>query len=372
MEVVEKVLNGLRITEEDALYLLEHTSLLLLGHLANLVRRRLHPEEEVTFVIDRNINYTNVCICRCRFCAFCRSPSDEDAYLLDFSTLKRKIEETLELGGTAILLQGGLHPHLDIGYYEELLTFIKSEFPQLHIHGFSAPELVHISRVSGISVEETIRRLKSAGLGSIPGGGAEILVDSVRRAISPRKISTKEWLDVHRTAHRLGVRTTATMMFGSVDTWEDVVEHLAKVTKVNGKDRDGFCITVLKRSGGAENFTGKWALKEEDSGFDSPVLTVMKELQSAVLHGALSRRFAFHLRAVLRDLGGVDEALPNALAWQFERQKSRKVKKLPFDASKVAQTLVDAARGYGGDKALAERVLDLVMVTEFLSREGRA
>jgi cyclic dehypoxanthinyl futalosine synthase len=235
MEVVEKVLNGLRITEEDALYLLEHTSLLLLGHLANLVRRRLHPEEEVTFVIDRNINYTNVCICRCRFCAFCRSPSDEDAYLLDFSTLKRKIEETLELGGTAILLQGGLHPHLDIGYYEELLTFIKSEFPQLHIHGFSAPELVHISRVSGISVEETIRRLKSAGLGSIPGGGAEILVDSVRRAISPRKISTKEWLDVHRTAHRLGVRTTATMMFGSVEGSKEIVEHLRVLRELQDK-----------------------------------------------------------------------------------------------------------------------------------------
>jgi cyclic dehypoxanthinyl futalosine synthase len=226
MEVIEKVLSGERISEVDALWLLRETDLITLGQLANFVRNRKHPEKEVTFVIDRNINYTNICTCKCRFCAFYREEGAPDAYVIDKETLKKKIEETLNLGGTAILLQGGLHPSLSIEYYEELLRFIKSLFPQIHVHGFSAPEILHISRVSGLSVEEVLKRLMSAGLGSIPGGGAEILVDRVRERIAPRKAKSKEWLEVHRTAHRLGLKTTATMMFGSVDTDEDIVEHL--------------------------------------------------------------------------------------------------------------------------------------------------
>ncbi|RUM41989.1 MAG: dehypoxanthine futalosine cyclase [Desulfurobacterium sp.] len=226
MDVVEKVISGKRISEEDALRLLESCDLVTLGQLANFVRNRKHPEREVTFVIDRNINYTNVCICRCRFCAFYRDKEAPDAYVIDREILKQKIQETIDLGGTAILIQGGLHPDLGIEFYEDLLRFIKSEFPQIHIHGFSAPEIVHISRVSNLSIEEVIRRLKEAGLGSIPGGGAEILTDRVRERIAPDKAKTKEWLEVHRTAHRLGLRTTATMMFGSVDTDEDIVEHL--------------------------------------------------------------------------------------------------------------------------------------------------
>jgi len=237
MDLKEKIVSGRRINESEALQLLREFSLLELGELANFVRNRIHPEKEVTFVIDRNINYTNVCVCKCRFCAFYREKGAPDAYLIDENTLRRKIEETVNLGGTAILLQGGLHPDLGIEYYEELLSFIKSEFPQIHVHGFSAPEILHISRVSGISVEETIERLKRAGLGSIPGGGAEILVDRVRNRIAPNKAKTEEWLRVHRTAHKLGLKTTATMMFGSVDTDEDIVEHLKVIRELQDETK---------------------------------------------------------------------------------------------------------------------------------------
>ena len=239
MEVKEKLLSGERITEEEALWLLREAELLELGQLANLVRNRKHPEREVTFVIDRNVNYTNVCSCRCRFCAFYRDKGSPDAFVIDYEELYRKIEETVKLGGTAILIQGGLHPELGIEYYINLLSFIKESFPNLHVHGFSAPEIVHISRVSNLSVREVIEKLKEAGLGSIPGGGAEILVDRVRKEIAPNKISTKEWLDVHRTAHQLGLRTTATMMFGSLDRDEDVVEHL-KVLRELQDETGGF------------------------------------------------------------------------------------------------------------------------------------
>lgn len=235
MDIAGKVISGRRISEEDGLTLLKDYDFLTLGQLANFVRKRKHPEREVTFVIDRNINYTNICVCKCRFCAFYRDVGAPDAYVIDRETLKEKIQETTALGGTAILLQGGLHPTFKMDYYEGLLRFIKSEFPQIHIHGFSAPEIVHISRISKLPIEEVIRRLKNAGLGSIPGGGAEILTDRVRERIAPKKAKTKEWLDVHRTAHKLGLRTTATMMFGSVDTDEDIVEHLRVIRELQDK-----------------------------------------------------------------------------------------------------------------------------------------
>ena len=264
MEVIEKVIAGERIDQEDALKLLKETDLLTLGQLANWVRNRLHPEKEVTFVIDRNINYTNVCTCRCRFCAFYRDKTAPDAYVIDRETLRRKIAETVELGGTAILLQGGLHPDLGIEYYEELLRFIKGEFPQIHVHGFSAPEIVHISRVSGLSVEEVIKRLKEAGLGSIPGGGAEILTDRVRERIAPNKIKTREWLEVHRTAHRLGLKTTATMMFGSLDTDEDIVEHLRVIREL--QDETGGFTAFIPWSYQPDNTELGREVKEKASG----------------------------------------------------------------------------------------------------------
>jgi len=260
----EKVLEGERITEEEALELLREEELLNLGFLANTVRNRLHPEREVTFVIDRNINYTNVCTCRCRFCAFYRDKKAPDAYLIDWETLRKKIEETLELGGTAILIQGGLNPELGIEYYEELLKSIKREFPQIHVHGFSAPEVVHISRVSGLTVEEVIRRLKEAGLGSIPGGGAEILVDRVREKIAPNKIKTEEWLEVHRTAHRLGLKTTATMMFGSLDADEDIVEHLRVIREL--QDETGGFTAFIPWSYQPDNTELGREVKEKASG----------------------------------------------------------------------------------------------------------
>ncbi len=264
MELIEKVLSGERINEEEALKLLRETDLITLGQLANAVRNRLHPEREVTFVIDRNINYTNVCVCRCRFCAFYRSKEDPDAYVIDRETLRRKIEETVKLGGTAILLQGGLHPDLGIEYYEELLRFIKKEFPQIHVHGFSAPEIAHISKVSKLPVEEVIRRLKEAGLGSIPGGGAEILSNRVRERIAPNKVKTREWLEIHRTAHRLGLRTTATMMFGSLDTDEDIVEHLRVIREL--QDETGGFTAFIPWSYQPDNTELGREVKEKASG----------------------------------------------------------------------------------------------------------
>ncbi len=262
-ELVNKILEGKRINREEALELF-NLDLLILGKLANLIRKRKHPENEVTFVIDRNINYTNICTCRCRFCAFYRNQEDADAYVIDKETLMKKIRETIDLGGTAILIQGGLHPELDIEYYEELLHFIKSNFPEIHIHGFSAPEIVHISKVSNLTVEDVIRRLKRAGLGSIPGGGAEILVDSVRKEISPNKIDTKNWLYVHETAHKLGLRTTATMMFGSIDSNEDVVEHLSVIREL--QDRTGGFTAFIPWSYQPDNTELGKRVKEKSSG----------------------------------------------------------------------------------------------------------
>jgi cyclic dehypoxanthinyl futalosine synthase len=189
------------------------------------VRRRLHPEGIVTYIIDRNINYTNVCTAQCAFCAFYRDLPSKEGYLLTKEQLAQKIEETLALGGNQILLQGGLHPDLGIEFYEELFRWMKSTYP-IWIHGLSPAEIKHIDRVSNLSTEETLRRLIAAGLDSIPGGGAEVLSDRVRQVIGIAKGSTADWIDVMETAHRLGLRTTATMMFGHVETLEERIDHL--------------------------------------------------------------------------------------------------------------------------------------------------
>jgi cyclic dehypoxanthinyl futalosine synthase len=188
----------------------------------------------VTFVVDRNINYTNVCINRCRFCAFYRDPESPEAYLLTREELSKKIEETLEQGGTQILLQGGLHPELGIDYYVDLLRFIKDRY-RINIHGFSPPEISFLSSRHDLTVRETLKILREAGLDSIPGGGAEILSDRVREVLSPRKIKTSEWLRVMEEAHFLGMRTTATMMFGSVEGPEDIIEHLDCIRSLQEK-----------------------------------------------------------------------------------------------------------------------------------------
>jgi cyclic dehypoxanthinyl futalosine synthase len=222
----------IRLTRAQALFLLEHGDLLTLGQAASAMRRRLVPDDDVTFIVDRNVNYTNVCVSGCSFCAFYRDESDADAYVLTREQLAEKVAETIALDGTAILLQGGMHPQLGIDWYEGMLRDIKADNPGIHVHGFGPPEIVHIARLSGISIEETLRRLRDAGLDSLPGGGAEILVDRVRGYVSPKKATSDEWLDVMREAHKLDISTTATMMFGGLETVEERVEHFARVRDV--------------------------------------------------------------------------------------------------------------------------------------------
>lgn len=223
-----------RITKKQALKLLQKADLLELGAQADAVRQTLHPEKTVTFIVDRNINYTNVCINQCTFCAFYRDADSPDAYVLSDDDLFSKIEETLALDGTQILIQGGLHPELGIDYYLELLRKIKERYA-INIHGFSPPEVTYLARRHALTVRETLMLLRLAGLDSIPGGGAEILTDRVREILSPKKIKTGEWLKVMEEAHRIGMRTTATMMFGSVETPEDIIEHLDAIRTLQDK-----------------------------------------------------------------------------------------------------------------------------------------
>jgi len=225
-----------RLGNRQALSLLKKADILELGQSADERRKTLHPEGVVTFVIDRNVNYTNVCVNQCTFCAFWRSGDAPDAYILDDATLFSKIEETLGLGGTQILLQGGLHPDLDLDYYTRLLQSIKRRF-DINIHGFSPPEICYIADSSDITIREALQILHNAGLDSIPGGGAEILSDRVREILSPKKIKSSRWLEVMEAAHGLGMRTTATMMFGSIETPEDIITHLAAVRDL--QDRTG-------------------------------------------------------------------------------------------------------------------------------------
>ena len=211
----------------DASLLLREAPLFELGRAADAVRRRIHPDGVVTYIVDRNVNYTNICACGCSFCAFYREKGAPDAYLLSDGELSKKIGETLALGGTQILLQGGLHPDWGIEEAVRLVRAVKRH--PIRLHGFSPPEIWHFATRSGIGLPEAIERLKGAGLDSIPGGGAEILDDAVRGAISPRKIGWGQWADVMREAHRQGLPTTATMMFGSVETPEQVAGHLVRV-----------------------------------------------------------------------------------------------------------------------------------------------
>ncbi len=230
--IKEKVIEGERISVEEAKVLYEGSDLTTLGALANLVRKRKHPDNVVTFVIDRNVNYTNVCIAGCKFCAFYRRKSDKDAYTLDLDTILEKVRELVEWGGTTLLMQGGINPDLPLSFYEEMISAIRERFPQVQIHCFSAPEIVYLSKLEKMPIREVLKRLKSAGLMSIPGGGAEILSQEVRDQISPGKCTVEEWEEVHRTAHELGMTTTATMMFGHVERIDHILEHLDRVRKI--------------------------------------------------------------------------------------------------------------------------------------------
>ena len=221
-----------RLSKEDALDLIKNASLLDLAKMASAKKDELHKEKLTTFIVDRNINYTNVCWVDCKFCAFFRHKKDNDSYVLKFDEIDEKIEELLAIGGTQILFQGGVHPNLKIDYYEELVNHIHTKYPQITIHGFSSIEIDFIAKVSKISILEVLKRLQAKGLSSIPGAGAEILSDRVRDIIAPKKMDTQEWLEVHRLAHSIGMKTTATMMFGTVETDEEIIEHWDLIRKL--------------------------------------------------------------------------------------------------------------------------------------------
>jgi cyclic dehypoxanthinyl futalosine synthase len=227
------------LTNAQALDKLLADDLIGLGREADAVRQRLHPGKVVTYIVDRNINYTNFCTEYCSFCAFYRPVGSPEGYVQPLASIYQKIDETLALGGTGILLQGGLHPDLKIDYYENLLSSIKRRYPQVHLHCFSAPEILNVADVSGLNLRETLLRLADAGLDSLPGGGAEILDDEVRQRIARLKCTTEEWLSVHRMAHQLGLRTTATMMFGCGETRQHRLNHLQRVRQLQ-EETGGF------------------------------------------------------------------------------------------------------------------------------------
>lgn len=224
-----------RLSDKEAIELLKHGDILTLGQTANAIRKERHPGNTVTFVVDRNINYTNVCVNECRFCAFFRRENHKDAYLLPMETILQKVKETKEAGGTQIMLQGGLHPSLPFSYYLDMISTIKKEFPEIVIHSFSPAEILHFAKISGKSIKDVLLDLKSAGLASLPGGGAEILVDRVRKIVSPKKIMTDDWLNVMDNAHSIGMESTATMVLGLGETVEERIEHMRRIRDLQDK-----------------------------------------------------------------------------------------------------------------------------------------
>jgi cyclic dehypoxanthinyl futalosine synthase len=259
-EILERALGGERLSPGDAVVLLDEGNLLALGSAADTIRRRRNDPNVATYIVDRNINYTNVCIYRCQFCAFYRPSSKHpDAYVLSWDQIGEKIQETIDLGGTGILLQGGVHAELPFSFYEEMFRFIKSTFPRIHLHALSAPEVYFLQKVTKAPMRDVIARLRDAGLQSIPGGGAEILEDSVRRRIwSLTKAPTEKWVEVHEAAHSLGMRTTATMMFGVGETSAQRVAHFDVVRQL--QDRTG-------------GFTAwiPWTFQRENTALDQKV-----------------------------------------------------------------------------------------------------
>ncbi len=234
--ITQKIADGGRVSADEGLTLFREADLLTMGELAGAIRKKFHPERIVTFIVDRNINYTNICVNKCKFCAFYREADSPEAYVLSNEDIFRKIEETIALGGTQILMQGGVHPDLGIDYFEELFASIKSRF-SIQVHSLSPSEISYIARKARISIADALKRLKASGLDSIPGGGAEILVDRVREQVSPNKIRWRDWMDVMKEAHRLGMPTTATMMFGSLETREELVQHLVRLRDLQDETR---------------------------------------------------------------------------------------------------------------------------------------
>jgi cyclic dehypoxanthinyl futalosine synthase len=232
-ELVEQAASGARLSRDAATTLYRNAPTPALGWLADRVRTRKHPDRIVTYIIDRNVNYTNVCVARCKFCAFYRPVGSKDGYTLGFDEIFRKIDETIRLGGGQVLLQGGHNPDVPIEWYEDLFRRVKERYPGFRLHALSPPEIIHLSRLTQLGVRDVIARLVAAGLDSVPGGGAEILVDRVRRILNCyNKATADEWLGVMREAHRAGLRTTATMMYGTVETMEERIEHLMRLREL--------------------------------------------------------------------------------------------------------------------------------------------
>ncbi len=277
-ELLARAAAGGRLSPAEGLRLFAEADLLALGAAADARRSALHPERQVTFILDRNINYTNVCNVYCKFCAFYRAPGKADTYVLTREELAQKIEETLAVGGTQILMQGGVHPDLAIDWYEALLAWIKANY-NIHVHGFSPIEIRRVAEFSGLDLETTIRRLVAAGLDSIPGGGAEILVDRVRGKISPLKDSADEWLEVMEVAHRLGLRTTATMMFGHVETPAEILEHLERLR------------ALQDRTGGFTAFI-PWTFQPDNTHLHTPRATAVEYLRVLALSRLYLDNFA--------------------------------------------------------------------------------
>ena len=261
--ILDAAVAGRRLSAEEGLAVLESHDLVAIGQAADAVTQRLHPEPFRTYNIDRNINYSNVCAAVCDFCAFYRPVGHAEAYVLTTEKLHRKVRETVELGGDQILMQGGLHPKLPLEFYEEMLRGLKAEFPTVNIHGFSPPELWHFHKVAGLPLRETLARLKDAGLGSLPGGGGEILVDRVRRAITRGKTLTDQWLEVHRQWHALGGRSTCTMMFGHVETLEDRIEHFLRLRELQD-ETGGFTAFICWTHQAPE--TAPWFGRDAENG----------------------------------------------------------------------------------------------------------
>ena len=261
--VLDKAVAGSRLSAEEGEAVLRSHDLTAIGAAADAVTQRLHPEDYRTYNIDRNINYSNVCAAVCDFCAFYRPVGHDEAYVLTEETLHAKVRETVELGGDQILMQGGLHPKLPLEFYEDMLRGLKAEFPSVNIHGFSPPELWHFHKVAGLPLRDTLQRLKDAGLGSLPGGGGEILVDRVRKAITRGKTLTDQWLDVHRQWHAIGGKSTCTMMFGHVETLAERIEHLVRLRELQD-ETGGFTAFICWTHQAPE--TAPWFGRDAENG----------------------------------------------------------------------------------------------------------
>lgn len=233
--ILEKRLSGGRLTLEETVALLQSNDLLALAQAADQVRKQLHPTDEVSFIIDRNINYSNVCVAQCGFCAFKRDVGHDEGYVLDWHTIDQKCQELVDQGGTQVLLQGGLNPALKLDYYQTLISHIQTRFPQLVVHGFSPAELFYLAKLSKLSVIDCLKELQAAGLRSVPGGGGEILVDRVRRIVGKGKVLTDQWFEVMEAAQQLGMNTSATMMYGHIETIEERAMHLIRIRESGDK-----------------------------------------------------------------------------------------------------------------------------------------